>query len=445
MPPIVPSFPVAHGDLREALRVLLHSRPECWVYSIFWRASHDSSCQPVLVWGDGYFGGDAAAKQPPDSSSRNQQSLLLDLINVDSSHVVETKRGYRDHVKDLYAAMDEGAADASGDVSNAEWFYGVSLGRCFCPNEGVPGRAYGSGAVVWLEGRQALQLFGCERAKDAAYHGFQTMVCIPTSNGVVELASSDHISENLSLVKLVRNLFGTSNLVAITPNVVANASGQSASEDGYSCSLTDMDMVPESAQVEKQEINAQKPNARKGRKPGTSKEVPVNHVEAERLRREKLNHHFYALRSVVPNVSKMDKASLLSDAVWYIKELRARVEELESQVKATVKKEAAAVATSEGCGGGGEHLKVAGLELEVKIIGPEALIRAQSRNVDHPVALLMGAVKELELPVCHASASTVNDLMLQDVVVKLPSTYGGRELASVELKTAIARKLATIY
>lgn len=221
MPPILPSFPGAHGGLREALRLLLHARPECWVYSIFWRASHDSSGQSVLVWGDGYFRGDAAAKPLPDSSSRNQQSLLLDLFNVDSSHVVETKREYHDHVKDLYAAMDEGAgdcaADASGDVSNAEWFYGVSLGRCFCPNEGVPGRAYGSGAVVWLEGRQALQLFGCERAKDAEYHGFQTMVCIPTSNGVVDLASSDHISENLSMVQLVRTLFGTSNLAAATP------------------------------------------------------------------------------------------------------------------------------------------------------------------------------------------------------------------------------------
>ncbi|XP_012858919.1 PREDICTED: transcription factor ABA-INDUCIBLE bHLH-TYPE-like [Erythranthe guttata] len=38
----------------------------------------------------------------------------------------------------------------------------------------------------------------------------------------------------------------------------------------------------------------------------------MNLVEAERQRREKLNHRFYALRYVVPNVSRMDKASLLS-------------------------------------------------------------------------------------------------------------------------------------
>lgn len=58
----------------------------------------------------------------------------------------------------------------------------------------------------------------------------------------------------------------------------------------------------------------------------------MNHVEAERQRREKLNHRFYALRSVVPQVTRMDKASLLSDAVAYINELKAKVDKLESKL-----------------------------------------------------------------------------------------------------------------
>ena len=48
---------------------------------------------------------------------------------------------------------------------------------------------------------------------------------------------------------------------------------------------------------------------------------PPNH-EAERQRREKLNQLFYALRAVVLKISKMDKVSLVSDAIAYIQGLR---------------------------------------------------------------------------------------------------------------------------
>ncbi|CAM6129592.1 unnamed protein product [Calypogeia fissa] len=58
-------------------------------------------------------------------------------------------------------------------------------------------------------------------------------------------------------------------------------------------------------------------------------EAAVNHMMAERRRRQKQKENFNALRALIPFVTKMDRASILGDAISYVKQLTARVEELE--------------------------------------------------------------------------------------------------------------------
>nr|QSL67656.1 GLABRA 3 [Aristolochia fimbriata] len=55
-----------------------------------------------------------------------------------------------------------------------------------------------------------------------------------------------------------------------------------------------------------------------------------NHVLSERKRREKLNEKFLILQSLIPSISKIDKASVLGDTIEYLRELERRVEELEA-------------------------------------------------------------------------------------------------------------------
>lgn len=57
-----------------------------------------------------------------------------------------------------------------------------------------------------------------------------------------------------------------------------------------------------------------------------SDDIGIGHISDNR--REKKN--FLVLRSMVPSISEIDKASVLSDTIKYMKELEARVEELES-------------------------------------------------------------------------------------------------------------------
>lgn len=54
-----------------------------------------------------------------------------------------------------------------------------------------------------------------------------------------------------------------------------------------------------------------------------------DHVLAERKRREKLAQRFVSLSSLLPDLKKMDKATVLEDAANYIQELQGRVKELE--------------------------------------------------------------------------------------------------------------------
>jgi transcription factor MYC2 len=171
---------------------------------------------------------------------------------------------------------------------------------------------------------------------------------------------------------------------------------------------------------------------------------PINHVEAERQRREKLNHRFYMLRSVVPNVSRMDKASLLADAVEYIKELRTRVDALEAEAK-RVQREAVDSAAEPAFMVKSSTNAISSptkIEVEVRVFGAEALIRMQSDggSETHAPARLMSAIKELEMPVHHACISTLNSVMVQDVAVRLPYEMQGEE----NIRSALLAKLESL-
>ncbi|CAH8302960.1 unnamed protein product [Eruca vesicaria subsp. sativa] len=56
-------------------------------------------------------------------------------------------------------------------------------------------------------------------------------------------------------------------------------------------------------------------------------------VVSERNRRQKLNQRLFALRSVVPNITKLDKASIVKDSIDYMQKLIDQEKRLEAEIR----------------------------------------------------------------------------------------------------------------
>ncbi|CAN4087085.1 unnamed protein product [Withania somnifera] len=452
--------------LQQMLQHILKIQTDSWAYAIFWQTSNDDDGRLFLAWGDGHFHGTKVKKGIVCADKVNNSQQFTERKNL---------------IKEIQALIcengDSGIVEegGDGDVTDAEWFYVMSLAQSFSAGDGVPGKAFSTGSFVWLTGAQQLQFYSCERAKEAHLHGIETFVCIPTSDGVLEMGSSELIKENWSLVQQVKSLFSSNQesassiyekaisfadvgLVTCLQENNNNTSKKPKAGETFTAAATATTLFPDSdhsdsdCQVLLEKPVEKKTPKKRGRKPGATRETPMNHVEAERQRREKLNHRFYALRSVVPHVTKMDKASLLSDAVAYINELKSKVDELQVQLSNKQKKlkiesmdstnvdNQRTTTTETNSSSAASKFRVPTnlkVEVDVKKLGQDAMIRVQSENLNYPSARLMRALQDLELHVHHASISSVNDLMLQDIVVKVPLGLGTED----GLKTALHRSL----
>ncbi|PWZ56541.1 Transcription factor bHLH18 [Zea mays] len=154
--------------------------------------------------------------------------------------------------------------------------------------------------------------------------------------------------------------------------------------------------------------------------PASSPGPVQDHIIAERRRREKINQRFIELSTVIPGLKKMDKATILGDAVKYVRELQEKVKGLEEEggaggsggiqsavlVKKQLPPEDDAMASSHG--GSGDHGGDGGgmplPEIEARLSERSVLLlRIHCYSARGLLVRVISEVEQMQLSITHTN------------------------------------------
>nr|WIE96097.1 basic helix-loop-helix transcription factor [Loropetalum chinense var. rubrum] len=208
-------------------------------------------------------------------------------------------------------------------------------------------------------------------------------------------------------------VYGNLNCTLKPKNEVANSNGNM----NFQSSVSDEDLsyAPKASQGTKRVSSMT-------RNPSHAQD----HIMAERKRREKLSQRFIALSAIVPGLKKMDKASVLGDAIKYLKQLQERVKLLEEQTKKRIVESVVLVKKSqlscdddtsssdENFGGRSEDALP---EIEARVSERNVLIRIHCEKHKGFVVKILSEIEKLHLNVVNSSVLPFGNYTMDITIV----------------------------
>ncbi|KAL5188789.1 Transcription factor GLABRA 3 [Glycine soja] len=192
-----------------------------WSYAIFWT---DSTTQPgVLSWGEGYYNGDIKTRKTSQGVELNSDQIGLQR----SEQLRELFKSFKT-VEVSPQTKRPSAALSPEDLTDAEWYYLVCMSFIFNIGQGLPGRTLAKGQSIWLNNAHSADCKIFSRSLLA-----KTVVCFPFREGVIELGTTEQVSEDLSVIERIKTSFLNSLHVDVPNKSVATLKSRKQEDLSY--------------------------------------------------------------------------------------------------------------------------------------------------------------------------------------------------------------------
>lgn len=164
---------------------------------------------------------------------------------------------------------------------------------------------------------------------------------------------------------------------------------------------------------------------------------------SERRRRKKLNERLYSLRAIVPTISKMDKASIVGDAISYVQDLQRQVEDMQTDIRTLQSSRDGNGLPDSANNGMASMLPSTKLPdhkiLELDVSKMEEFtyhLRIHCKKGPGVLVQLTRALEALDFEIVNAILTSVSDHILNTIVLKMKN---GEMLEPEELREMVLR------